>query len=403
MKTPKLFLKKYFLASLFLAGLVFGSCTSSKQMLRKGQYDRAIDKSVNKLRKNSGNQKEIPVLDEAYRKAMDQDSTRIIFLKKEGRPENWDEIFNIYTGMKERQDKVKPLPKLRITDKNFVTRKVIDFNFRSFDEELIQAKQKAADYYYAHGQQLLAKNGLRNARDAYYEFLKTKEFYPNYKDVDELIKQAKAKGTSRVLLKIKNETRVVIPKDLEEDLLKISPAGMEDKWIQYYTSQVDGIGYDFYVLLNLKFIEVTPESLKETKYTESREVQNGWQYVKDSRGNVMKDSLGNDIKVPKMELISCDVIESLQRKTARITANMDFFNVVTNSVIKSFPLIADSKFENYAVVPFGNLDALKAETRKKLGGKPLPFPNDLDMIYKSGEELKRLAKDIAVNNDALLK
>ena len=395
-------MKKAIWAFLFVS-TVFLSCQSSKSLLRSGQYDRAIDRSVHKLRKNSTNQKEIPVLEEAYNKAMDADSLRIIFLKKEGRPDNWDEIYSLYSGMKSRQDKVRPLPMLRITDKKFKTLHVVDFHFRSYDEELMQSKQKAADYFYAHAISLLEKGNRVDAQNAFSDLEKVKEFYPDYKDVNDQMKKAREMGTSHVLLKVKNETRVVIPKDLEQDLLKISPGGLNEKWVRFYSSETKDINYDFFVLIRLKFIDVTPESVKESRFSETREVQDGWQYVKDSRGNVMKDTLGNDIKVPRMVSVSCTVIETQQRKLAHIDGVLEFIDAGNGSVIRSFPIASDSKFENFCAVPLGDVNALKPESLKRLGGKPMPFPNDLDMISQAGVHLKEMAKNIVAGNGDLLR
>jgi len=387
---------------LFLTALLWNACSTSSSLERKGRYDESISKSVKALKKNASKQKEILVIEKAYTEAMERDSLRILFLKKEGRPDSWEQIFSLYSDMKNRQNKVRPLPLLRITDKNFKTLRVVNFHLRSYDDEIILSKQKAADYYYAHALNLMERGGRQNGRDAYEELSRVKEFYSDYKDIDTQRNKAEAMGISYVLLRVKNNTHTVIPQDLEDDLLKISPGGMNERWIRYYSKEAQGVSYDFIVLINLRQIDVSPESVREHKMSESREVQDGWQYVKDARGNVMKDSLGNDIKVPKTKVINCDVIETVQNKTARVGGTLDFINAANNALLRSFPLAADSKFENNALVPFGNIDALSPVTRKRLGGQPLPFPNDLDMIHQACSHLKDLSKSIVVQNDNIL-
>ncbi len=107
-------------------------------MLRSGQYDAAISKSAKKLRSNKQKGKEIIVLEEAYQKATNRDKEQIVFLKKEGRPENWDAIFYTYSNMNQRQNQIKPLLPLYIEEQG----RNANFDFFNYDDELIQAKKK---------------------------------------------------------------------------------------------------------------------------------------------------------------------------------------------------------------------------------------------------------------------
>ena len=101
---------------LFLTALLWTACSTSSSLERKGRYDESISKSVKALKKNASKQKEILVIEKAYTEAMERDSLRILFLKKEGRPDSWEQIFSLYSDMKNRQNKVRPLPLLRITE-----------------------------------------------------------------------------------------------------------------------------------------------------------------------------------------------------------------------------------------------------------------------------------------------
>lgn len=399
LKLPQTMTKKN---SLFLAFLLFIlACSTPRGLLNKGNYDKAITKAVKKLKKNSRNQNHMLVLEKAYHLAMDQDSSRISYLKKEGNPENWDEIFETFSRMKTRQNKVKPLPQLRVLNRQGKHIRTVDFRFKNFDDEIVRSKEKAAEYYYAHGNRLLEQGGRVNAREAFEDFSRVKELYKNFKDVDARLETARNEGTSRVLVKVRNDSRTVIPKDLEEDLLKISPSGLQEKWIRFYSREAEGIRFDYFVIINLKVVDVSPELVKESRFTETAEIQDGWQYAMDSRGNVMKDSLGNDVKVPKLVRIACDLIETFQTKTARISGQVEFIDAQNNGVLKRLPLTVESRFEYYSLIPVGNVQALKPETRKRLTGPPVPFPNDLEMIHRTGNDLKTSAKSIIDGNDNL--
>ena len=64
-------------------------------------------KAVQKIRKNPTKAKNIDILAEAYPKANSRNLDRINFLRKEGRPDIWDEIFNNYSSLKDRQAMVR--------------------------------------------------------------------------------------------------------------------------------------------------------------------------------------------------------------------------------------------------------------------------------------------------------
>lgn len=380
-------MKKIFL-SVFILLLFFG-CAQRK--LQKGLYDDAIRISVRKLKKNPNNQKHLHIVEQAFIKANQRDNERINFLKKEGTPDIWDDIFNIYSGMKSRQTRVKSL--------SYIPPRI---SFVDYDEEIIQAKQKAAEYFYAHGISLLEKGDKQSARTAYNDFMKVKNYYRDFRDVDEQIKKAEALGTSYVIFKMENKANVILPQRFAEELFKISLNELNRQWLRYHTQQQSSFDYDYTVLVNIKMIDVSPEQVKETQYTETAEIKDGWQYVLDSKGNVMKDSLGNDIKTDKMVKVTCNIVETQQRKAARIAGSIDYVNNRTGQLIKTDPITADAVFENFAAIAVGDQRALKPETKKKLGKSPVPFPPDPDLLMQAGGTLKDMVKNILHANKNLL-
>lgn len=331
------------------------------------------------------------MLEQAYNKANQRDNERINYLKKEGTPDIWDEVFDTYSGMKRRQTLVKSL--------SFVPPRI---SFVDYDNEIIQAKQKAAEYFYAHGTTLLEKADRQSARQAYYDFQRVKSYYQDFKDVNEKMKKAEELGTNHVIFKMENKANVILPKRFAEDLFKISLNDLNRQWISYHTQEQTGFFYDYTVLLNVKMIDVSPEQMKEVHYSESAEVKDGWQYVLDSKGNVIKDSLGNDMKTDKIVKVVCNVIETQQRKSARISGSMDYINNRTGQLIKTDPITADAVFEHYAALAIGDQRALKKETKAKIGKLPAPFPSDPDLLINAGETLKDIAKNILQTNKNLL-
>ncbi|MCF8296365.1 MAG: hypothetical protein K9J13_02370 [Saprospiraceae bacterium] len=373
---------------------IIAGCTSSKKYLQRRQYDAAINKSVNKLVKKPTKTKQINILRDAYRLANQQDNDRIKFLRQSGQPDIWDEVFVKLNNMKVRQENVKRLPSSILANINFVP---VDY-----DSEIISAKQKAAEYFYAHASSLLDRKEKFAARQAYDEFHKVKNYYSSYKDVDKKINEAYNYGMNYVLFTMQNKSGIMIPKNFESDLLKISLTNIAGKWVAFDTKQDNKLFYDYSIYLNLKVIDVSPEYVKEKEYVESKKVKDGYQYVKDSNGNVMKDSLGNDLKVPKYIEKKCYITEYYLSKKAIVSGTLDFWNNRTKQLIKTDPVTTEFFFEHRFAEAKGDRSVLKKETLKLVKTRPLPFPPDLDMIYRTNENLKEMTKSIIVRNRSLV-
>lgn len=379
----------------FLIILIIAGCTSSKKYLESGNFDMATKKSVAKLRKKPDNEKELFVLTQAFKQANMQNLERIDFLRKSGQPDIWEEVFENYKTLKQRQDLVKTLPQQILN--------AIGYQFHDYDNDIIDAEKKACDYYYAHGLKLLGNKDKLSARQAYDEFLKIKRHYSDFKDVNMLIKQAAEMGTSHVILYMQNNSHAYLPNDFEYEFLKISLSDVNSKWVMYDTKEVEGTAYDYAIVVNLKVIDVSPEHLKEKVWTEAKTIQDGWTYKLDSHGNVMKDSLGNDIKEPKYIRIECHLKETQQHKEAVLSGKVDFYNNISKNLITSENISANSVFNNGYLMANGDLRALTPDTQKRLGSAPMPFPSDFDMILMANEFLQKAVKEIVRNKSYLIK
>jgi hypothetical protein len=366
---------------------------SSKKLLNNGMYDQAVAVSAKKIRKKPTKEKQITVLSEAYRLANQRDNDRINFLRTEGSPDIWTEVFDTYSRMKNRQEVVRTLPG------DILTR--INYKFINYDQEIIAAKQKAAEFHYIHAIELMKNNEKIPARKAYEDLLKVKEYYSTYKDVEYQLGRARALGMSNVLFKMQNQAAVVIPTNFEEELCKISLYELNSFWVNFDTKFVKDRKYDYTILVNMKFIDVSPESMKEIHTDESKEIQDGWQYVLDKNGNVVKDSLGNDMKVPKYKTITAHIIEYQMKKAAKITGTIDFISGTNGQLIKGDPITTEYFFDHFWLQVTGDMNALKEETKKRLGNKPMPFPSSFDMLLQAAQILKNMTKDIIYNNKGI--
>lgn len=393
----------YFMKQLFafiIITTLFAACKSSSKLMNNGDYDEAINKSIKKLKRDKDDNDEVLTLEQAYSKANARDKDKIAFLKKEGKPENWEQIFSTYARLNQRQQNIKPLLPLFLSKP---TREAY-FPTVSYDAEIIEAKRNATEYFYEHAKSLLSKNNTYDARQAYDELQKVKNYNGTYQDTDQLLSKAREMGTTYVVFKMKNVTGIPLPPNFEEELTKISLSDLNTEWVQYHAKEIKGMSYDYTIQLNMKNINVSPEGIKETASTETKTIQDGFNYLYEADGRTpKKDADGNLIKVPIMKVITCNVIETYQSKKAIIAGSLDYINNSNNQLIKTDPIASEHFFENRAVVPVGDINALKPETKARLAGAPMPFPPNFDMLLRAGEVLKDMTKNIINNNKNIIK
>ena len=382
------------LTYLLLILLIISGCTSTKKLLSRGHYDKVINKSVKKLIKNPGSEKDAINLDKAYKLANDRDLERINYLKMEGNPDTWDEIFRRYSILKSRQDKVKKVLPLNIGGES------ISYEFIDYNAKIVESKTKAADYYYEHGKQLMANKNKESYRQAYYEFRRANDYKGgSYQNIDNYISEARYNGISRVLVYTANSTHLRLSQEFMDNLLSFNSSGLNSEWVEYHLEHLDrDIEYDYNIEINLQIIDVSPEMIKTKEYIEKKTVEDGFEYVLDKNGNVMKDSLGNDIKVKKYKDLVCTIIERLQEKSVNIKGEIEIISTDPSRLITKEPVAASTYFEHLSARAVGDLEALKPETRRLLENEPLPFPDDYAMIYDCSEALKNSIRDVIIHN-----
>ncbi len=373
--------------------IILAGCSSSKKQLQKGNYDAAIAKAVKQLRKDPADVKQIDILERSYKVANDQDNERIRFLKMEGKPNNWDEIYLNYKSLNDRQSLVKTVTPLSKNGQS------IDFAYVDYFAEMVTAKRKAADFYYAHGIELM-KSGLKDSyRQAFGEFIRAKEYVGDYEGIDFKIQDAKELGMSRVLVSIQNNSILKFPLEFEQDLLALDLPALNSEWVEYHTQSPNkNTKFDYYVDVNVKIVAVSPDQTIQKDTVIKKEVEDGFSYMLDRKGNVMRDTLGNDIKIKKYKTLQCALVESIQRKACRIDGDVAVLQANPEKVLKKDPIWAQSNFEFVSSRALGDVQALNAEQLKKTKTAPVPFPTDIEMVVKCSENLKAAIRGAIQNN-----
>lgn len=383
-----------------LISLLLISCSSPEKLLLQGNYDALINKSVKKIIKGKHVSENAELMDKAYKLANQRDLERINYLKTEGNPDTWDEIHSLYSRLNYRQSLVKKVVPLNVGNVR------ISYEFEDYGKQIADAKRNAADYYYNHAKKLMENGDKESYRLAYNELFRAKNYAGGntYSDIDQLISDCKYFGTTRVLITSINNSYVHLPNEFMHNLLDFNRAGLNNNWIEYHLRQMDReMIYDYYIDIHLQFVEVSQGTITEIDHEYRKRVEDGFTYVFDRRGNVMKDSLGNDIKVPKYKDLKCTVIEKIKEKSAILKGEIEFSSSNPKQIIAREPIAAKSQFQDISFRAVGDIEVLNPEQRNQLLDREVPFPEDLSMIYNTAEAFKNSISDVVKHNKSYIK
>ena len=275
-----------------------------------------------------------------------------------------------------------------------ITGERLNFNFENYDSELINFRYKTSDYFLKISNSFISNENKFDYRKAYNYLTIIENINPNYQKTRSLIELCLVKGRDNILLTILNESKSVLFEELENDILNINGYDLNSTWKSYYTKNDSFEGeYDFYIDLAFKSFVISPERLVQKDENKEKNIIDGLTYQLDEDGNVMKDSLGNDIKVDKIIKISVKTIESIQSKSAKVVAEIRFLDNKKN-IIDKFPLESEFWFRNRFLEYDGDKRVLTKDEAKLSKNRFLPFPPDEVLIFNNSENIKRKMKNI---------
>lgn len=379
--------------------LLITSCgvKQTQKMVASGDYDNAIENAVSSLQNNKerkGKQVYIYLLEDAFAKAKERDLRSIDLLIKDANPSNLEKVFNTYLQLNNRQEKIRPLLPLNLLKEG----RTATFTFDNYSDEIISSKNALSKYLYSNTKALLATNNKMNFRRAYDDLVYLESVNPNFKDVHKLKEEAKNKGIDYVTVYSKNETNMIIPMRLENDLLDLSTYGLNDKWTVYHSNKQKGINYDYGIVLNFRQLTISPEQIKEKEFNKEKQIKIGQKKLLDTRGNVVKDSEGNPIMVDDFKTFKISVYEFRQFKSAQVVAKVDYIDLKSNQLLQTFPISSEFIFENIYANYKGDKQACEQEYYPNFDRRAVVFPTNEQMIMDTSEDLKSKLKAIITQN-----
>ena len=378
--------------------MILMSCKSPEKLIQEGNYDAAIDRSIKIILKGKADNDDKALLEKAFLLANQRDQDQARLLIKEDKPENWEEIYKLYTTLNMRQSEIKKVLPLEISGREF------QYKYIDYAPAIVEAKKRAAKYFYTKAQSLMDQNDKESYRQAFYNFLKVKEYGgSDYPDVEQLIKTSGDLGTTKVLVEIINQAQYNFPSDFYDNILNINTSRFNSTWVDFdFTKERNDSDYDLYISIIVKDLIISPENFSTQEILRRKTIQDGYTVELDRRGNVKKDTLGHEIRIPKYKDISCTLIERRQSKSAEIHGDVEFVASNPEQLLQKVPVIGDSYFEHFSGRAVGNFDALEPEDIQLINTAPVPFPDNLSMIYDCSFSLQRSVSNAINNNRDLI-
>jgi hypothetical protein len=366
------------------------SCTSIEKLVDSGQYDKAIYFATNKLSGAKVNKVEyVRGLETAFKKVTDKDMAYIEKLKNEGNPESWETILSIYNLISDRQEQIRPL--LPLTDENGRKANFLFVNTNDLEKE---AKEQTINFLYSSAKDFLQEARSSKdripARKAYDALLRLKNYAGRFLDVPQLEREARELGTTKILVNVQNYSQAVFPAGLEDEILRLGFRDLDREWQKFDAYPERNREYDLGITLILSNVQVSPGSVSEKSFSEKKEIPDGFQYLLDEKGNVKKDTAGNDIKLPKNKVIEAQILEVFQSKSAGLSGRLEVMDLHTKGVRESRDINTVAIFENRAASFKGDERALTEDTKKRLGNRPAVFPTDAVLLLEAARKLRPL-------------
>lgn len=173
-----------------LVAILLFSCTTGKKALQKGDYYSAITKAVERLKSAPENKNAIKVLREGYPMTLEWTQEELDMVMSSNSSDKWERAINLMQQVNRLSSEIRSAP---------AARNVIS-NPKTYTSELNMAFEKAAEVRYNEGLEALEMNTRESARTAFDHFWIANNYVEGYKNVKELLQEAKEIATIKVVL-----------------------------------------------------------------------------------------------------------------------------------------------------------------------------------------------------------
>ena len=367
---------KTFITTVGMLAILSVGCRSVEKMIDLGDFDTALLRSTKKIAgKENLPKRYVLAIEEAFRKATRRDMALVEQYYHSEKAIDWSRAIAALEKIEKRQASVQQFLPI-VSEDGYKA----DFAFVKTTDLKRNAIDHFPEYTYRDALSNLERGRETHkaaARKAYDLFSQLWQYDDDYLDARALQDEARNLGISHVVVNVINATNQYIDPSMLDQIAQQN--FNNEAWIIYhFNDQIASADREVRIILD--DIEIGPERIHELRYTDTRKIEDGFQYVLDKNGNVTKDSLGNDIKIPAFKNIRAHVVKVHQEKTAAVMGRIINTNLLSGE-IGYIPFDAQLVFEHYAGDFRGDRRALSPASKQLVGISPLPFPDDRQMVY----------------------
>ena len=350
---------------LSLASLFFIiACSSPKNQFEKGNYEKAVELSIKKLRKKPSNTKQQGILKAAYSYAIKVSDQKIKQFSASQNRFKWDQIIDQYQGMQQLYRSLLQCPGCLAV-----------VTAMDYQEDLIAAQLQGAQVYVEEGIKALDQQTKEKARNAYRFFAKAKTYHDTYAGIDQYLEQAKAQGSEIIGI----------------SRIPVASKGLELNtafFLQQLTQALNAQGYTFATFIALEELQANqqrPDQIVELSFDD---YFIGQTYLKETRETVEKDSVKVGVvtdslgtKSPVFGKVSADIQYFEKTIESGGLLNIAIIDPQLQSVVFQEKMPSTFVWENNWLTFQGDKRALTKQDRKLSKQKELIPPPPQDLFY----------------------
>ncbi len=366
-----------FFCFLLLSSL-FSACASGKKALKKGDYEKAVLLSIERLRKNNDHEKSLEILKQAYPLFIENQQDRLEILEKSPDINKWDEMVGIYQSVNNVANQIRICNPARTALPNP----------QRYDDELVHATKMASENHYQAGLRFWENPTRENARKAYYEFRKCENYTKNYRgEVASLLLEAKEKATIKIRVEMQTPPLPLTDERMVTEVLQELDKLNEKDFLRFYTPKViartgENPQYSDHVLQ----IAYNEFFVGDTQY------QNRMERRVDSTG---REVWANNQKTIVYDKFYADVNISSKQIYVRGTVNMQILEIQTRNTLHKNQFTNETPWRTEWATYQGDARALNDQYRKLIQVKEQQNPTRTQLFATFCENIApRVRQDL---------
>lgn len=211
-------------------GLI-AACSSGRKALERGDYDKAVLQAVNRLRKDTGNDKAIAILPTAYKLAVEMHRRNATRAENSNDPLKWERMITEFSAIDRLNNEVMRCPACM--------KHVL--NLEEVQSEVVRLQNRAAENRYQLALAALEdKNNRAKAIEAIEHLQRAQDYVPGYKDSEKLMEDARFYATLHVVIEPIPAPMAILKLDQEFFTNKINEYLHRTEinpYVQFYTPE----------------------------------------------------------------------------------------------------------------------------------------------------------------------